>query len=151
MTLSITDIEDALLSTLTASETLGGSCRTIETYAGQFDAEVIDKTVIRFPACFVLFAQSAAEPETNRQMLMTMEFSFLLAAQNLRGNPQARRQPAGAYALLQDLYAILNGQMLGLDLVEPFLLMSETALLNTLTLAVYEARYRVQIYRPIKE
>jgi phage gp37-like protein len=144
--LTLAQIEDALLATLQVSATLGSYCKTIESYAGQLE-EDLDTMVIRTPACFVMLSSSSAQARTNRQQEKFVTFSLLLLDRNARGNRAARRgdlASIGVYTMLHDAQVLLVGNTLGLTEFHPLLLQQETAVLNTKSLALYDAQYRSQ-------
>jgi phage gp37-like protein len=153
--LTLITIEDALLTMLRASATIGllqsgGYCRTIESYGGQFEL-ALDEVIVLYPCVFVAMAEEMISPLTHDgdAVVMPSTWIVLVADRNLRGNAAARRgdvRNPGAYQMMDDARNLLQGSALGLTNVDPLQLTKRTALLQQRDLAVYALEFTTQYF-----
>src|SRR5712691_176171 len=111
MAVTISDIEDGLLTAIRADETLSGYLKTLESYAGHLESDV-GHWAWKFPALFVMFSGAVYKPLTQFEEEADFTFSLLCVAQSLRGNITARRgadSAVGTYTMLGDLRRLLVG------------------------------------------
>jgi phage gp37-like protein len=116
-------IENAILARVRAaseSGVLGYRLRTVTTYQGEFEEQMIAELVAQFPAAWVVFAGEEPAEKIGRGVWKCRPtFVVVAGARNLR-NEQARRHGApgepGSYQILQDLRALLIDQDLGLEI-----------------------------------
>ncbi len=154
-TLTLKAIEDALLITIRESATLGllkhgGYCRTIESYGGQFEL-ALDEVIVLYPCVFVAMAEETITPLTHDgdADVRPSTWVVLVADRNLRGNAAARRgdvQNPGAYQMMDDARALLQGNTLGVTGLDPLQLTKRTALLQQRDLAVYALEFTTQYF-----
>jgi phage gp37-like protein len=145
MAVTIADIEDGILHAIRTDAALSAYVKDIASYAGQLEDELA-YTPHRFPAVFVMFISATYEALTQFEEQGDFTFGLVCVDHSLRGNTTARRgtpSGGGTYQLLSDLRRLLVGNTLGLGLTDvlPMWLQSETALVNTKALSIYEARY----------
>lgn len=143
MAVTLSDIEDGLLTAIRADELLHGYLRTLETYQGHLEQDV-GHQIWKYPAVFVFFDGAAYKPLTQFEEEADFTFSLLCVSQSLRGNITARRgtdSAVGTYTMLADLRRLLVGNTLDLDDVLPMWLHQEKAVLNTKAMSIYEAKY----------
>lgn len=121
--ITIGAIENAMLARIReASESgaLGYRLKTVATYQGEFDDELVAEIVAQFPAAWVVFAGEEPAEQIGRGVWRCRPtFVVVAGARNLR-NEQARRHGTigepGSYQIVQDLRALLIDQDLGLDI-----------------------------------
>ena len=153
--LTLIEIEDALLTTVRESATLGllkhgGYCRTIESYGGQFEL-ALDEVIVLYPCVFVALAEETIAPLTHRgdSDVRPSTWIVLVADRNLRGNAAARRgdvRNPGAYQMMDDARTLLQGSALGLTGLDPWQLTKRTAVLQQRDLAVYALEFTTQYF-----
>lgn len=119
----IAQIEDALINAVKGAQGLGYSLRTVASYGGEFDSDLL--TVVNaFPAVWVSFA-GHGQPKRlgEKKWRVPVSFSVLAGARNVRGEVATRRGGAfgevGSYQMLEDLQALFLGQDFGLA-ITPF-------------------------------
>ncbi len=112
----IDEIEDAIITQLTAAE-IGCRVETLpEILGGEIDSEIYDRMALKFPAIFVCF--SGARTETDQPQDGTArrsEFTTLVCARSLRGASDAAHKNLGAYEILDAMRVCLQNNDLGLD------------------------------------
>jgi phage gp37-like protein len=132
------EMEDAVLEALTAQ--LGSMVQTLETYQGDWQTD-LQQAGWRFPACLVMLKRAEAEQVAAGSYDLTLDFTVLVAARQLRGEAAGRREAGGVYEILAGVRQALWHQDLGLNLL-PFSLIREEPLLNNREFTVYAAHYR---------
>jgi len=138
MAYTIEQIEDALIAAIEASA-MAAYCKTIESYAGQLEAD-ISTMIKKFPAVFVMYSGGKARMLTGIEYEKSLGFTFFVVAKNLRGNIQARKDDYGTYQMLKDLETLLVDNQLGLE-IEPIAQVSEEPVMNTKQFSIYAAEY----------
>ncbi|MBI4822664.1 MAG: DUF1834 family protein [Nitrospirae bacterium] len=124
-------IEDKLIETLKSIPYL----KTVETYAGQLEAE-IESLPIRFPACYVVYGGSNFDWLDGPNHQETVDFTVLVAGKNLRGSSSLRKDSGGAYDLINDVTATLTNKNFDLD-IERLKPMKVALVFISKTVAVY--------------
>jgi len=137
---TIEQIEDAIISEIQGSS-IGVYCKKVESYAGQLE-EDIGRTIILYPAVFVMFSRSNARMLTGIEYEKSVTFTLFVVSKSLKSNTEARKDDYGTYRMLDDLEALLVGNQLGLQ-IEPLSLVSEDAILTTKQFSIYAAEYKV--------
>jgi phage gp37-like protein len=132
------EMEDAVLGALTAQ--LGSLVQTLETYQGDWQSD-LQQASWRFPACLVILKRAEAEQVAMGSYDLTLDFTVLVAARQLRGEAAGRRGTGGVYEILAGVRQALWHQDLGLNLL-PFSLIREEPLLNNREFTVFAAHYR---------
>jgi len=105
-------IEDKIIDEIKSALTY---VRTIETYAGQLEAD-IEKLPVNFPAVYVVYAGSALDWVDALNFSEAAEFSVLVCAKDVRGHKEARKGTAGCYQMIRDVLSALTNNSLGLDI-----------------------------------
>lgn len=141
---TITEIEDAIITALKASD-MASYCKKIDSYqieAGDLEEQIIllAKTL---PCCLVIYFESDFEHFPNKQQNENLIFSVLVCAQSLRGTGDQRRGTAGTYQMLEDLRSILTGQRLGLT-IDPLMPVRRRAEINTVNFSAYSMDFRTK-------
>jgi len=140
MPITRAEIEDAVLAALKASP-LRDACRRIDTYAGEFEAE-IDQLSALAPAVFVVMGGGSFTPSGGTVMERGITFTVYVVARSLRGNNEARRDAdAGSYAMLEIVEAALSGTTLGLD-IDTVIPAGDAPVLNSSRLSVYSIDFQ---------
>jgi len=115
-------IENAIVAHIAAANAAGGlgyRLKTIASYGGQFDADIV-KIAIQFPAVYVTFG---GEPRPTAigggQFEHRPVFALIIGTRNAR-NEGATRHGSGAetgsFQIIADIRAMLAGQALGLPI-----------------------------------
>lgn len=142
---SWTTLEDAVIEALGAA--LGTQVKTLETFQGDWRGDLV-REGRRLPAVLVMLQHSRAEQVTGQSFDVTLDFTLIVAARQLRGEAAGRRHSGGVYDLLAGVRQALWGQDLGLEIL-PFTLLREEPLLNTREFTVYGAHYRTGLVREV--
>ncbi len=142
---TVAQVEDAIVQAISQSQ-MSSYLKTLRTYQGDFE-KAVEGLIVKFPCVLVVFTESRYDKSTHPVYVydVSMEFTFLLADANLRGEEERRRgdaQNPGLYRMLDDLREVLAGKTLGLK-IDPIEIVSERALLVTHRFSVYEATYRI--------
>lgn len=141
MTLSVSTIEDALITTLQADGILSAGCKTIDHYEGQI-LEDLQTPFYQSPALLVLYHGATYTPvAVQRFQYVDWRFTVLCIVVTLEGNQSARHgetQRLGTYDLLQQARSVLQGSLLGLTDFMPVQILSEEALVNTKAVSIYQ-------------
>lgn len=141
---TITEIEDAIITTLKASE-MGAYCKKIDSFvieSGELE-EQIRIFAMQLPCALIVYSGGEYAHHPNRQQDKEMIFSVLTCAQSMRGSGVARRGAIGTYKMLDDLRATLTGQRLGLS-IDPLMPVRETAEVNTKMFSAYSMEFRTK-------
>ena len=140
---TITEIEDAIIATLKASE-MGAYCKKIDSY--QIEGGDLEEQIRLFagqlPCVLVMYTPDGADCDYSFSGVEDepMVFSILACAQNLRGKGTARR---GVYDMLEDLRAALVGKNCGLDM-DPLLRSSPKIEINTKNFSAYSMDFKTR-------
>jgi phage gp37-like protein len=141
---TITEIEDAIITTLKASD-MGAYCKKIDSY--QIEGGDLEEQIRIFtgqlPCALVIYSESIFEHFPNKQQTEEMTFSILVCAQSLRGGGESRRGGIGVYKMLEDLRSILTGQRVGLT-IDPLMPMRRRAEINTKNFSAYSMDFRTK-------
>jgi len=133
---TITEIEDAIIATLKASE-MGSYCRKIDSY--QIEGSELEEQIRLFagqlPCALIVYSSGEFEHPPSRQE-KKMKFSILVCAQSLRGGGDVRRGGVGTYKMLDDLRKALTGQRCGLE-IDQLSPAREAAEINTKMFSAY--------------
>lgn len=150
MNYSKTEIEDAIIATLSPlHQDQGGDVKKIAGYQGELDEDNLTQFIIQFPAILVAYVGSTYKEDSFPYMIEEITYSILINGRNMRGNEAARKGilSAGTYSIMQQVRDKLQGERLGLD-IRPAQILRETALINTRSVSIYSAEYRItQNYR----
>lgn len=130
-------LEDAVVAALRTE--LSPQVPTLETYQGNWPVD-LQRETWRFPAVLVMLRQTRGAQVALRSYEMTLEFTILVIARQLRGEAARRRAEGGVYQILEGVRKALWYQDLGLEL-SPFDLLKEEPLLNDQEFSVYAAHY----------
>ena len=122
MSYTITQIEDAIITTLKASA-MNTYCKKIDSY--QIEGGDLEDQIRIFagqlPCALIIYNGT---PEFIHSMSgiqdMPLGFSILLCAQSLRGGGQARKSAIGVYKMIDDLRSILSNNNCGLEIESAF-------------------------------
>lgn len=144
-------IEDKIIETLKQGIP---ELKTIETYAGQLEAE-IEKLPVRFPACYVVYGGSGFDFIDGPNHQETTEFSIIVCARNLRGSEAARKGGAtpgeyGVYDLIKGVLDTLTNKKFGLDM-ERLKPLRTSLILMTKTIAVYGIDFQTSFDKTYEE
>lgn len=145
---TITEIEDAIINTLKASD-MAAYCKKIDSY--QIEATDLEEQIRIFagqlPCALIVYSGS---PEFIYSLSgvqdMPMTFSILLCAQSLRGKGEARRGPSagsglGTYQMIDDLRKILTNNQVGLN-IDPLTLTKVEPEINTKNFSAYSMEFK---------
>lgn len=143
--LTIDQIEAAILTTLQADATLTGLCPTIAPYHGELEDEVLTLQY-PYPALFVFFRDAQFLPLTNtREQEGDFTFSLLVATLQVAGSRIGQLGVsggvAGSYAILQRVREVLRGSAVGLPTLPHFQLVSQTVIRMTRAMSIYDCQY----------
>lgn len=133
-----TILEDKVLATL--QEHLGAQVHTLETYQGDWRAD-LQVEGWRLPAVLIMLSATGSTAAALRSYDLTVDLRLLVVVRQLRGQTEGRRQVGGAYQLLGAIREALWHQDLGLEIL-PLALVREEPLLNNRQYSVYAAQYR---------
>jgi phage gp37-like protein len=117
---SVEEIEDALVSTLQANETLDGYVKTFEKMPWNRIAD-LKKYLKQYPA--IIVAYRGGNDDTGNFSVMDHAglFAVMCAHQNVRSPSAAASGPVsgekGVYDMLNDVLNVLNFSKLGLDII----------------------------------
>ena len=140
---TITEIEDAIISTLKASD-MGTYCKKIDSY--QIEGGDLEEQIRIFagqmPCALVMYSEGNYNHPPSRQE-KEMFFLILVCAQSMRGSGQARRAAVGTYQMMDDLRSILTGKRLDLE-IDPLFPMNEAPEVNTKMFSAYSMRFRTK-------
>lgn len=118
-------IENAIVSRIAAasqSGALGYQLRTVKSYAGDLEPDLLAEVIRQFPAVWVLYAGEAAPREimADTAWRYAPRFSVYVGARNLRNEAASRQGAAGteigSYQILEDVRRLLAGHRLGLPI-----------------------------------
>jgi len=140
---TITQIEDAIITTLKASE-MGVYCKKIDSY--QIEGSDLEEQIRLFagqlPCALVVYSGT---PEFIYSMSgvqdAPMLFSILLCAQSLRGKGEARRGIVGTYQMIDDLRKILTNNQVGLN-IDPLMPTKIEPEINTKNFSAYSMEFK---------
>ena len=140
---TITEIEDAIINTLKASD-MAAYCKKIDSY--QIEATDLEEQIRIFagqlPCALIVYSGT---PEFIYSLSgvqdMPMTFSILLCAQSLRGKGEARRGNVGTYQMIDDLRKILTNNNVGLN-IDPLLPTKVEAEINTKSFSAYSMEFK---------
>ena len=127
---TIAQIEDAILAALDPlkSGAEGIFAKKIETYQGDLNQTSIDDLTaylaLSYPAIMVMYLGSRATEDEANLYHDIQTWGVIVAAQNLRGEKEARRGngiDAGSYEMIEAVKKILTGNSLGLTVQPPSL------------------------------
>jgi phage gp37-like protein len=136
-------LEDAVLAALTAQ--LGSQVKTLTTYQGDYLAD-LKTQAWRLPAVLVLLRESRTTQVAARSYEVTLDFTVVVAARQLRSEAAGRRGEGGVYEILEGVRQALWHQDLGLEIL-PLSPLKEEPLLSTKDFMVYAAQYRTGVMR----
>lgn len=140
------ELEDALLERIRQELPYLQHC---DSYAGE--AKVVQDeliiTGVNFPAVLVMMQEEAGEPQSKSSYEMRPTFRLLVCARNLRGQRAARREPFGAYQILDDLKKTLIDQKLGLN-IEPVKYLKTQSISISQEQVIYAVEYQITCYWP---
>ena len=105
-------IENAIITRL---KTNLAYVKTIETYAGQLEAN-IETFLIQFPAIYTIYAKSQFDWVDGRSQSELCTFGVIVVTKNLRGKESLRKDTQAGYQLIKDVLASLTNQNFGLDI-----------------------------------
>jgi len=144
MSYTITEIEDAIIATLKASE-MGGYCKKIDSY--QIEGGDLEEQIRIFagmlPCALVIYNGGDYSYGMEQSQEKKMTFSILLCAQSLRGDGSARRGSVGVYFLLDQIRSILSFNRLDLD-IDELIPVGERPEINTKTFSAYSIDFETQ-------
>jgi phage gp37-like protein len=146
---AIKQIEDAILLKLSPLK-VPGMLRTLKTYQGEMEKKdelenLIETIKGLTPAVFTIYAGSQIE-NVDRQIRETLFFGLIVIDESLRGTESARRGSTtnpGAYKIISDVNAILENNMIGLDII-PLERQSVDPLHFDTSIAVYTILYKTE-------
>jgi phage gp37-like protein len=144
MSHTITQIEDAIINTLKASE-MGSYCKKIDSYqveSGDLE-EQIRIFAMQLPCVLVVYSEGSFEQQMSGIQDKEMTFSILVCSESLRGGGKARRALIGTYQMLEDLRSTLTNNKCGLD-IWPLLPENEAAEINTDIFSAYSMRFKTK-------
>lgn len=143
---TITEIEDAIISTLKSSD-MGAYCKKIDSF--QIEGGDLEEQIRilsgNLPSVLIQYSES---PSFEHSMSSVQDedviFSILVCSQSLRGAGEARRNISiGTYKMLYDLRKALSGKNCGLD-IDPLLPQSAAAEVNTKSFSAYSIRFKTR-------
>jgi phage gp37-like protein len=141
---TITEIEDAIISTLKGS-TMNSYCKKIDSY--QIEGGDLEEQIRLFagqlPCLLVVYSGGEFEHLLSGVQDKSMTFSILLCAQSLRGKGEARRGLVGAYQMLDDLRFVLTNNVLALN-IDPMLPTREATEINTKNFSAYSMEFKTR-------
>ena len=139
---TITEIEDAIITTLKASE-MGAYCKKIDSY--QIEGSDLEEQIRLFsgqlPSLLIVYSGGEFNHFLSGIQDKSITFSILVCAQSLRGKGEPRRGLAGAYQMLDDLRKALTNNNLGLN-IDPLLPVREAAEINTKMFSAYSMEFK---------
>ena len=115
----IEDIEDAMVSTLSADETLSAYVRTFERMPWE-DIEALEKLLKNYPAIVVAYRGGDDDNSSYGVCDQVGKFAVLCAHKSVKSPSTAARgrgTAKGVYAMLKDVLKCLNYSNLGLDII----------------------------------
>ncbi len=140
-----TTVEDAVVAAL--RQELEDQVQTLATYQGDWLTD-LTRQVWRFPAVLVQLRQSRGLQVTLGSYDLSLNFTVLVVARQLRGEAEGRREAGGIYEILAGVRQALWHQDLGLDL-QPLDLIREEPLLNNQEFSVYAAHYGTALVQDV--
>jgi len=139
---TITEIEDAIISTLKASE-MGAYCKKIDSY--QIEGGDLEEQIrlfsLQLPCALVMFSGGEFSHQLSGVQDEEMSFSILVCAQSMRGGGDPRRGAVGTYQMLDDLRSTLSGQTCGLQ-IAPLLPVRRAPEVNTKMFSAYSIEFK---------
>ncbi len=105
-------IEEAIINRLRADMPYA---RVVESYAGQLENDV-SVMMAGFPAVYVVYNGSDYDWVDAVTHNEAVEFSVIVAAKNLKGNKEARKNDYGCYQMINDVIQSLTNQTFGLEI-----------------------------------
>jgi len=141
---TITEIEDAIINVLKASE-MGAYCKKIDSYqieSGDLE-EQIRLFAMQLPCVLIIYSEGSFIEQMSGIQDKEMTFSILACAQSMRGDGQARRGNIGTYKMLDDLRKTLTGNTLTLN-IHPMLPTREAAEINTKNFSAYSMEFKTR-------
>lgn len=117
MSYTITQIEDAIVAELKASNVLTALNATIASYHGEIDdlIKLAGQLTIKLPAIYALYGGSSFDESANRSFDDEMHFTIVAIAKDLRGDDKLK---AAMYPILEEIKAILIDNNIDLN-IEP--------------------------------
>lgn len=140
---TITEIEDAIIEALEASD-MAGYCKKIDSF--QIEGGDLEEQIRIFagqlPCVLVTYVGGEyIHPPSRQEREMT--FSILVCAQSQRGGGEARRGTVGTYKMLDDLRTALTGTRVGLD-INLLLPTREAMEINTKFFSAYSMEFKTK-------
>ena len=119
MIYTVTEVEDAIIAALKASE-MGEYCKKIDSFqieGGDLE-EQIKLFAAQLPCALIVFSEGTINRFPSKRVEMEMRFQILVAAESLRGKGKSRRGLVGTYKMTNDLVfgEALTGKRLGLEI-----------------------------------
>lgn len=136
MDMDFEQIEDKIILQIKSSLTYA---RTVETYAGQMDAD-IEKLPMIYPAVLVAYGGSKMDWIDNQNFNESCTFTIFACAKNLKGSKEARKTD-GCYKMLKDILTALTNKNLGLD-IERLTPLQVSFVYVSKTIAVYSIDFQ---------
>ena len=136
--LTITQIEDLLIARIRAKLPYLAHA---DSHQGDPEREIAEQ-VLRTPAVLVSLQELPGEPVEFGAWELAYNFSLAVVCRNLRGEAAGRRSDAGAYRILDDLFAALKDHVLDAAL-SPLAYVKAEALLITKEVVIFAASYTV--------
>ena len=139
--LSIPEIEDLLMERIRAKLPYLATVETYNPYQVEWSEEVPQIT-LRLPGVLVMLAKRGGELSSYEDEDLNYTFSLGVVSKNLRGEAAGRRDPQGAYQILEDLRQCLSKHQLHEDLL-PLQFMQEEIKFANKEYVMYAAEYAV--------
>lgn len=127
----IGNIEQKIIDVISAAQ-FGYAFKKVESYKANFDDELATLVKNSAPAVWVAFTGDS-KTLLNDKPARKATFSVIVLTRNVRNERTSRFGKVGevgAYQIVQDITALLDGSDLGLD-IKPLEYLSTTPLLNT--------------------
>lgn len=157
----IAAIETAIEARLKAAETdgtLGYAWRELGSYSGELDAERLGKIAEAAPAAWVVWGGDTVTRRAGGRAQLRSTWVVVVAARSMRDEATSRHgagADVGAYRLAEDVARLIDGQRLGLDLVQPMTLTGRRQLRAGATrgqfAAVYAVLFDCSYRQPVRE
>lgn len=146
--LSITEIEDLLKERIRAQLPY---LAVVESFRGQVDfAREVPELVMRTPGVIVMLGGRKGEDGTYEDQNLALTWNLGVVVKNLRGEEEARRDPEGAYQILEDLWAALARCVLHDDL-QPLSFVEEDLLWASKEFVMYGAKYSLTLEKDYEQ
>jgi phage gp37-like protein len=150
---TIEQIEDAILAALEPLKNGedGITCKLIETFQGNLDAatieELSERLALTYPSIMVIYLGSRANEDPNLLYHDIQTWGLLVAAENLRGEKDARRGSGanvGTYKMIDAVKKLLTGNGLGLGVQPPSLKAVDSALVGA-NVSIYSMTFDIDL------